>query len=54
MGESKVSFSRLSGLKYKLVCHFKLAANTVGDGIREIVCCGQTSILVLEFGVDRY
>jgi hypothetical protein len=28
---------RLSGLKYKLVCHFKLAVDTGGGGIREFV-----------------
>ena len=29
---------RLSGLKNKLVCHLKLAADMVGDGIREFAC----------------
>ena len=28
---------RLSGLKNKLVCHFELAADMVGAGIREFV-----------------
>ena len=28
---------RLSGLKYKLICHFKLAADVVGGGIQEFV-----------------
>ena len=28
---------RLSGLKYKLICCFKLAANMIEDGIREYV-----------------
>ena len=34
---SVVGTGRLSGLKYKLVCHFKLAADMVGGGIREFV-----------------
>ena len=28
---------RLLGLKYKLICHFKLVTDMVGDGIREFV-----------------
>ena len=32
-----VNVGRLSGLKYKLTCHFKLAANIVGSCISEIM-----------------
>ena len=32
-----VDTRRLSGLKYKLICHFKLAVDMVGGGIREFV-----------------
>ena len=32
-----VATRRLSGLKYKLICHFKLAVDMVGGGIREFV-----------------
>ena len=32
-----VDTGRLLGLKYKLVCCFKLAADMVGGGIREFV-----------------
>ena len=34
---SNVDTRRLSGLKYKLIYHFKLAMDMVRDGIREIV-----------------
>ena len=34
---SDVNTERLSELKYKLVCHFILAADRVGGGIREFV-----------------
>ena len=32
-----VNTEKLSGLKYRLVCHFKLAVNMVGGGIRKFV-----------------
>ena len=32
-----VNTGRLFGLKYELVCHFKLAVDMVGGGIREFV-----------------
>ena len=32
-----VDNGRLSGLKYKLICHFKLMADMIGGGIQEIV-----------------
>ena len=32
-----VDTRRLSGLKYSLICYFKLAADMVGGGIREFV-----------------
>ena len=32
-----VDIERQTGLKYKLICHFKKAANMVGGGIREFV-----------------
>ena len=32
-----VDTGRLSGLKYKLTCHLKLAADMVGGGIRELI-----------------
>ena len=32
-----VDTGRLLGLKYKLICHFKSAANMVGGGIRKLV-----------------
>ena len=32
-----VDTRRLSGLKYKLICHFKLVVDMVGSGIREFV-----------------
>jgi hypothetical protein len=38
-----VDTRKLSGLKYKLVCCFKLVADMIGGGIREFVN-GQTSI----------
>ena len=33
---SDVRIERLSGLKYKLICHFKLATDMVGGGIMEL------------------
>ena len=32
-----VDIRRLSGLKYKLICHFKLATDMVGVGIQKLV-----------------
>ena len=32
-----VNTRRLSGLKYELVCHFKLAGDMVEAGVREFV-----------------
>ena len=32
-----VDTGRLSGLKYKLICRFKLAVDIVGGGIKEFV-----------------
>ena len=32
-----VDTGRLSGLKYKLICSFKLVADMIRDGIRELV-----------------
>ena len=40
-----VNVRRWFGLKYKLVCHFKLAVDMVGGGIRRVcVLRGQTNI----------
>ena len=32
-----VDTGRLSGMKYKLICHLKVAADMVGGGMREFV-----------------
>jgi hypothetical protein len=46
--------SILSGLKYKLVCHFELAANMVGGGMREFDGHGWTIIPEMKAGDILY
>ena len=36
-GELDVFARRISGLKDKLVCHFKLAVDIIGNGVTEFV-----------------
>ena len=49
---------RLLGLKYKLICCFKLAADMLGDGIREFVNDTDGPAFLerelVELGVDEY
>ena len=51
-----VNTGRLSGLKYELVCHFKLAVDMVGGGIGEFVNDGPAFMEreLMGFGVDGY
>ena len=55
---SNVDTGRLTGLKYKLICHFKLAVDMVGDGIREFVNdMDEPAFLereLMRMGVDGY
>ena len=54
---TNVNSGRLSGLKCKLVCHFKLAADMVEDDIRQFVYSADGSaflkrqLMGLGFGV---
>jgi hypothetical protein len=47
-----------SGLKYKLVCHFKLVADIIGGDVREFVYGVDGSAFLkrklVGFGVDWY
>ena len=49
---------RLSGLRYKLVCHLKLAVDIVGGDVREFVYDADGPAFLkgelVEFAVDRY
>ena len=53
-----VNTRRLSRLKYKLTCSFKLAVDMVGSGVREFVYdMNRAAFLkkeLIEFGVDGY
>ena len=53
---SKSNTRRLSGLKYELVCRFKLVADMVGAGIKEFVYDGLAFLKrdLVGFGVDGY
>jgi hypothetical protein len=55
---SNVDTGRLSGLKYKLICCFKLAADMLGDGIREFVNDTDGPVFLerelIGLDVDRY
>ena len=48
-----VNTRRLSGLKYKLVCHFKLATDMVENGIREFVYHMYVSVLSLSIVSEK-
>jgi hypothetical protein len=44
----------LSGLKYKLVCHFKLVADMVREFMYDMVRSAFLKRDLVGFGVDRY
>ena len=54
----EVDTGRLLGLKYKLICHFKLVADLVGGDIREVVNDMDGSAFLekdlMGLGVDGY
>ena len=53
-----VNIRRLSGLKYKLVCHFKLAVDKIGRGISDFMYDADGPAFLKKklvgVGVDRY
>ena len=55
---SDVDTRRLSGTKYKLMCHFKLVAEMVGGGIQvfviDMVKPGFLERKLIGLGVDGY